>query len=767
VADNDYADRVRTAVAAVEFTGPTGFKWFGKLLGVVDDKTMEYVDHENVNLITLVQQRLYESFYCPGFATPIKALPPPLPDGAAQARFVAALSRANSGQGTWESGWTVEQFGESEAIVEGQGVRVTVMRSELRPIRNGRWGLDQPVVVSHPKESLRESPGFYLAFGDCPFEEGDDRHLLRVYFNLRCHVAPSFMHLMTRRLNSAGTPFRLKVISHPGPYYRNDVSVLYISRRSWTGVAKLLSSMLERLGEYLRPPIPMFTKRLGYGIGFAENVLGKESFGESRCRILAAGLDEARRNGQLILADRFATVVRRFSESGVRLSEPYLNPGSLDNYTLTATKRVLTSRTLTRAPEGRMAPGSALDVAAAVGRRICRQAVWNKDQCTWLTVDPPPTGNVGRSTSLTLRAVGPHVYAGTSGIALFLAKAFKATGDREFERTALGSLTSALSVLQAEEQPSRLGLFTGLVGSAFACARAAADLNQPVLLEEALTLASSSRVRCRTGIVEHDLLSGSAGTILALLGLRRLSGDNSFLIEALFLADEICEAARHSERGLSWSSSSSGLGVNLTGYSHGTAGIAHALTELELATGKPIYGETALGAFEYERSWFDSEVCNWPYFSRDTEGVRSDYVTQWCHGAAGIALSRLRYLKARDNPNVRQEAITATRTTADAVREWLSVPESDFSLCHGLAGNADVLLYGSEVLNDQSVALRDLAETVGEVGRDEYAYKQVLWPCGLEAIEQPGLMLGLAGIGYFYLRLWSPAVPSVLVVESA
>lgn len=36
------------------------------------------------------------------------------------------------------------------------------------------------------------------------------------------------------------------------------------------------------------------------------------------------------------------------------------------------------------------------------------------------------------------------------------------------------------------------------------------------------------------------------------------------------------------------------------------------------------------------------------------------------------------------------------------------------------------------------------------------------WPCG--TVEVPGLLLGLAGIGYFYLRFADPAgTPTVLI----
>jgi lantibiotic modifying enzyme len=39
------------------------------------------------------------------------------------------------------------------------------------------------------------------------------------------------------------------------------------------------------------------------------------------------------------------------------------------------------------------------------------------------------------------------------------------------------------------------------------------------------------------------------------------------------------------------------------------------------------------------------------------------------------------------------------------------------------------------------------------------------WPCGTIQGDTPGLMLGRAGIGYFYLRLADPNVPSVLLID--
>ncbi|HYP18471.1 MAG TPA: lanthionine synthetase LanC family protein, partial [Chloroflexia bacterium] len=52
-------------------------------------------------------------------------------------------------------------------------------------------------------------------------------------------------------------------------------------------------------------------------------------------------------------------------------------------------------------------------------------------------------------------------------------------------------------------------------------------------------------------------------------------------------------------------------------------------------------------------------------------------------------------------------------------------------------------------------------------GMVQYGQQRMPWPCGvMGGGENPSLMLGLAGIGYFYLRLYDPdKVPSVLMLQ--
>ena len=88
-----------------------------------------------------------------------------------------------------------------------------------------------------------------------------------------------------------------------------------------------------------------------------------------------------------------------------------------------------------------------------------------------------------------------------------------------------------------------------------------------------------------------------------------------------------------------------------------------------------------------------------------------------------------------------------------------------YSLCHGLGGNAELFIAAADTLGDGRY--RDVAEAVGDRGIQAVHLNRNPWPCGVvDGGETPNLMLGTAGIGYFYLRLYdSAAVPSVLLVH--
>jgi lantibiotic biosynthesis protein len=402
-----------------------------------------------------------------------------------------------------------------------------------------------------------------------------------------------------------------------------------------------------------------------------------------------------------------------------------------------------------------------LAVADRLAREIVADAVWHGGRCNW--VGAMPEELPGGQTRQTFRALGADLYGGSAGVGLFLAEVARATGDSECRRTAVGAFRHAVSRVNDLPPATRLGLYAGAPGVALALALAAHTLADPELEAAARTVAElASRL---PPAQEFDLMVGSAGAVVGLLALRSLLGDESLVEHAAGHGEALLASGQPTQAGgLSWPSASLPGAPALTGFSHGAAGIAVALLELERATEDRRYGEAAQAAFTYERSVYDPGAGNWPDLRHAADPLAGDgptFATFWCHGAPGGALARLRALELGYNGELAAEARAALRTTEAWVANAVASGVVNYSLCHGIAGNAEVLLEGAEL--EGSVA--EGAHRAATAGIESYHARSVPWPSGAYGGATPDLFLGLAGIGRFYLRIANPELPSLLLVR--
>jgi len=356
----------------------------------------------------------------------------------------------------------------------------------------------------------------------------------------------------------------------------------------------------------------------------------------------------------------------------------------------------------------------------------------------------------------SVRLLGTNLYDGLPGVILFLAYLSSITGQNEYKRLARGALTTLRRQLGETPKIASVGGYSGVSGIIYVLCHLSVLWGERELLDEAEILAN--RLHEAVDRDERlDIVSGAAGCLVVLLTLHRLLPSDRILPLAVRCGDHLVAKALPMRTGVGWPVK--GLSATpLTGFSHGAAGIAWALMELAAVTEEERFFQTALEATAWERSLFLPEAGNWPDLRYEPPPGADPKLRRcsrmWCHGAPGIGLARLNMLKYIDTGDLRMEIETALQTT---LREGFGFSHC---LCHGDLGNLEVILKASQTLSEPSwpLELNTLAATILEsIERDG-------WRCGTPSnIETPGLMTGLAGIGYQLLRLAKPAlVPSVL-----
>lgn len=426
-------------------------------------------------------------------------------------------------------------------------------------------------------------------------------------------------------------------------------------------------------------------------------------------------------------------------------------------------------------------PETFLDAAHRMGRRIAADAQWEGDACTWQIVTPDRSQpGLRRGVPAT---AGGTLYEGTSGIALFLAELSAATGDAELARVAMGGLEFALKE-GAELNEFSFGYHSGRVGIAYVAARLGELLGRPELYARAEALLRPL-VGNEPRDMGMDVIAGGGGGIPALLQLTRHVDPELALGIAKRLGDHLIETAARDADGWSWPTMRNSSVRNLCGYAHGAAGIAHGLLELYAATGDGRYRYAAEQGFLYEQRFYSDEAGNWPDLRHTELGeyqfegridqlrerLRSGdwlatpalhYMSAWCHGGPGIGLSRLRAYQILGDPLYLQEARASFTSVERSIADEVGM---NFSLCHGRGGNAETLLEGARILGEP--ALLEPARAVALMGIERYEDAGQPWPCGtMGGAQDPGLLLGEAGIGMFLLRLARPDVPSPLMLTA-
>lgn len=383
-----------------------------------------------------------------------------------------------------------------------------------------------------------------------------------------------------------------------------------------------------------------------------------------------------------------------------------------------------------------MAAVNAIEIASEICFNIARSRIQLSDgRCNWLGA----SWHAEAGWKATTSSLGPSLYDGTAGIALFLAAMHYETGVADFADAARGALSTAESFSQRVPEAFRSSFYLGWSGVAWTqkeCGK--------ILDDSALVRRGQELMRAAAGIDASisalDLLQGSASAAVTFLNERKTGDESLFREAAQAHADHLKRSAERQNKVCSWPLGSERSAPHLCGLSHGAAGIAIALLSVWRELGDQEALDIAREALNYEELHFSFDHGSW----RDLREESGGFPILWCHGAGGGALAHgIAAELAPPEDEIWIDHLHARRDMAlkTVLSALESIPGND-SLCHGLWGLVSCCrTMGAAVPQKvvdaglQRLVARGLKSGVSD-GR---------WT--------PNLMLGAAGVGLALLEL--------------
>lgn len=351
------------------------------------------------------------------------------------------------------------------------------------------------------------------------------------------------------------------------------------------------------------------------------------------------------------------------------------------------------------------------------------------------------------------------LYSGMPGEILFLfcvENIFNLVEDNLFEQT-YQSYISLISDISTSIKP--IGQYTGW-GSVISLNNLLYDLSSDSkFLDNNKILYDSLNFK---DLIDKDknysLIKGTAGFISSSMDFYKRSEYKNALDISEYAAKHLMKnSINYSESMLGWKITSD---FALSGLAHGSSGFLIAFLKLYVNTQYLYYKDIMEKIIKYENSLFNEKEGNWIDLRKHTidkygKGV---FLTAWSHGAGGIGLTRLELILNNfkfSNINIEKDLEYALKKV---IKQGFT---GDNSLIFGDLGNIELLINYNEHFENSYIKeftvnkINTILENVENM--NFYAH---------DSIKTLGIMSGLTGIGYQFLRfLDSKKIPSILLIK--
>lgn len=288
-----------------------------------ENATIHFLHEDTVSSLTKI---IYNNNYVSSQATPLGVNP----------NFADTLKTANTSNTIKHTNWLIiHENADGSIVVQKNNRRLVVFPGTYILEKFSKTGaaIGEKVTLVNFLDYDDEASIFFFTFGN-ELRDDFNESLTRFYFNILPNKLPDLITYLTTELNRIKVPFQFKCIKKADFFYRADKAILYIEKRYLNLTISTISDVKVKFNTVLINNIPLFTRRLAPGIAFAENPVDpNESFGTSRCRLIAEAIVEAHEKN---IKDVKFHVLQYIEKKGYDLDKFYLNPGSRFEYDFSA-----------------------------------------------------------------------------------------------------------------------------------------------------------------------------------------------------------------------------------------------------------------------------------------------------------------------------------------------------------------------------------------------------------------------------------------------
>lgn len=381
-------------------------------------------------------------------------------------------------------------------------------------------------------------------------------------------------------------------------------------------------------------------------------------------------------------------------------------------------------------------------------KKILEHAVWNEErsEVNWIIAQ------VGSSmyTNLKIKPMGYYLYDGLSGMLLLLEvlrKNYEVKGVESIVDTLQKMLfcytengINNLKILQSQNT----GAYDGESSIVYTYLTLY-EITANILYLKYAEIHIKIVKRLLDMDKKYDLVNGNAGAIMVLMKMYRLTKEKSYLENAKYAVNLLENSAVKMKKGIGWITGREKR--PMAGMAHGNAGILMAIMEVWEVTKSEHLMRLTWEIWKYENSLYTKNTNNWKDIRGEEESDKEIGSVAWCHGAAGVLISRLAMVNKLDKEEIKGVLNRDIERAYKKLKDYWR--RDSCSLCHGSLGNLLILEEYEKHCLDKS------SET------DEIFDIQVpIW----EKIN-PGLMSGYGGILYYLLRKQGKIEKNLLVLE--